>query len=172
MKQKLQLILFLTLTMNLFNSLGRAETMTQPQAKLNFVFLLCNDVDEIIKFYGDILGLEVEGSKEYGFASIKAGIEILFFEGDYPLEPHKEFAWQPGYQAASGHLTSFSFSFPLEQFTKAYQNAKEHKSPMLFPKPEWRKDSYWGITIQDPMGNTLELYSIPETKPDSLEWAD
>jgi hypothetical protein len=39
------------------------------------------------------------------------------------------------------------------------------------PVPEWRRDCYWGHSVKDPMGNTVEMCFLTE-KPDSLAWRD
>ena len=31
--------------------------------------------------------------------------------------------------------------------------------------PTWRQDSYWGWSIKDPMGQTVEVYSSPAQRP-------
>jgi len=41
---------------------------------------------------------------------------------------------------------------------------------MFNEEPEWRVDNYWGLTVKDPMGNTVEVYTIPKQKPESTTW--
>jgi hypothetical protein len=31
-------------------------------------------------------------------------------------------------------------------------------------------DGYWGFTAMDPMGNTVEIYTIPAEKPETTTW--
>jgi len=36
--------------------------------------------------------------------------------------------------------------------------------PVFQGKPEFRQDAYWGFSVKDPMGNTVELYYMPKKK--------
>ena len=125
------------------------------KAQVKYLFMMCNDVDAVIDFYGNILGLPANGGNEKGYAMINAGVDIAFLKGDYELPVHKEWAWQPGYNGGAANINSFSISTSVSDLREIYNRAKSKSSKMLFPKPDWRKDSYWAITLMDPMGNTI-----------------
>jgi hypothetical protein len=41
--------------------------------------------------------------------------------------------------------------------------------------PTWRQASYWGWTVRDPAGNTVEVYWHPKEKPgegETPQWVD
>jgi hypothetical protein len=42
----------------------------------------------------------------------------------------------------------------------------------LTPNPTWRQQSYWGFTVLDPMGNTVEVYCTVKDKPQNTEWKE
>ncbi|MBK7891455.1 MAG: VOC family protein [Bdellovibrionales bacterium] len=139
--------------------------------KLGFIFHLCNDVDAVRDFYLEVLGATIGSYEKDSWVDIDAGVKILFFKGDYEMPTVRDWAWQPGYSGGQGHLTSFSFSAENEEhFRKIFESAVQRKVPMQKEKPEWRRDSYWGLTLKDPMGHTLEIDFAPDTKPDSIEW--
>ena len=142
-----------------------------PKAHLKFLFLMANDLQQIEQFY-KTLSVTSEGEIENGYLCVNLGISIIYFKADYDIALIKEFAWQPGYEAASGNLTSWSLEYPEAGFKAAYSNLKKSKYNLLKPKPEWRRDSYWGLTVQDPMGNTMELYCLPAAKPNDTDWDD
>jgi hypothetical protein len=59
---------------------------------------------------------------------------------------------------------------PEEDFAETWHRLVEDGVKLFKAVPEWRQDSYWGISVLDPMGNTLEVYSIPKERPAKLEW--
>ena len=139
------------------------------KAELKFVFMMCNDVAAIVDFYGDTLGCATKSNLEQGWALVNAGVDIAFFKGDYPLPEHKEWAWQPGYNGGTANINSYSISTDEKNLRAIFERAKMKNVKMISEKPVWRKDSYWAITIMDPMGTTIEIYSeVP--KPLSTEW--
>ena len=133
---------------------------------------MCNDAKAIETFYRDVLGLEGLFRGEEGYVSLQAGTEVIFFQWDTPTMPVlAEWAWQPGYKGGAGSAASFSFSYDDEAaFREVVKRVEKAKITTFQPTPEWRRDSYWGHTVRDPMGNTLELYHVPAAKPDSLTW--
>ncbi len=38
--------------------------------------------------------------------------------------------------------------------------------------PTWRQASYWGFTVLDPAGNTVEIYCAVKEKPANNEWKE
>lgn len=137
---------------------------------LKCVFLICNDVAAQQKYYGETLKLKTEGSAEEGFVVVSAGVDLMFFKGDYPLPIQKEWAWQPGYEGGKADITSFSIGLSEPEFKAAYLGLQKAGAQLLKEKPEWRQDTYWGLTTKDPMGNTLEIYTTPSVKPQNPVW--
>ena len=144
----------------------------KPRGEIKYLFLMCNDVSSIIAFYGATLGLDIEGGVADGFADIKAGVDIIFFKGDFDLPKEKEWAWQPGYKGGGGNFTSWSIAFNEQDFRDVVRRVKAAGVETFNATPEWRRDAYWGLTVKDPMGHTVELYTSPLKKPDNLQWPE
>lgn len=139
-------------------------------AKLKFLFLMGNDLKKIQSFYNDGLGIATGGDPEQGWLDVDLGIHMIYFKSDFDIAQIKEWAWQPGYKGGSGNLTSWSIELEMDSFKKALLGLKKTGAPLLNEKPEWRRDSYWGLTVKDPMGNTIEVYTTPKTQPEETEW--
>lgn len=142
----------------------------QVSAKFQFLFLMANDLVEVDNFYRKVLEVPVAGDPSEGWVDVDLGTHVVYFKGDYELPVIKDWAWQPGYKGGSGNVTSWSIEFQENEFRKIYDRMKASKGEMMTDKPEWRRDSYWGLTVKDPMGNTIEIYSTPRQKPDVIEW--
>lgn len=151
-------------------TMAHSNSSTQVNAKFQFLFLMANDLVQIDQFYRKTLEVPVAGDPVNGWVDVNLGTHVIYFKGDYDLPVFKEWAWQPGYKGGSGNITSWSIEFPETEFRNLYERIKSSKVEMLNSQPEWRRDSYWGLTIKDPMGNTIELYTTPKQKPDEIEW--
>ena len=144
----------------------------QPKVELKFLFRMGNDVFKIRDFYCETLEIECQGQADKGFLDVKLGnISLLFFKSDYEIKTPDEFAWQPGYQGSNANLNSFSFAYNDEKdFRSVVKKLQKSSYPKLKENPEWRRDSYWGYTVRDPMNTTIEIYYVPKTRPSSLDW--
>lgn len=141
------------------------------EVQFKFMFLMGNNIGKLLHFYQDVLQVPTEGSEENGWADVKLGsTHMIYFKSDSDIPYIKEWAWQPGYKGGAGNLTSWSLGFPESEFRNLFERLKSNKIEMLFPKPEWRRDEYWGLSVKDPMGNTLELYTVPSSKPEDSDW--
>ena len=164
------LLVLFSFTSTLSWSHTSEETASKP--RLAYIYLLANDVKTMKEFYGDILGLKVSGYNQW-FLSLDAnGMEVLVFKGDYELPIQNKWAWQPGYEAGSGHITSYSIQISEQNYQQIVQNIIDQKVESLKPVPEWRRGSYWGITVKDPMGNTVEVWMTPRENPTTTTWIE
>lgn len=152
-------------------SLALAE-VPKSKAQLKFLFRMGNDMARLKDFYCNNLELVCTGAPEQGYLDVNLGaISLLFFQSDYEIKTPNEFAWQPGYKGSDANLNSFSLAYTDEgDFRSVIKKLQSSQYPKLKNKPEWRRDSYWGFTVRDPMNTTFELYFIPTQRPDSLEW--
>jgi mono/diheme cytochrome c family protein len=146
---------------------------------LRRVYLFCNDINEMRDFYGSVLHLnaiDAFESEDDSWITYCAGeIELWIFKAKDELPVRTEWAWQPG-ETVVGAVPGTSFSLQLQW--------SEFKSkPVILPflnvktqtpKPTWRQNSYWGWTVADPMGNTIEIFATPPQKPaeESPKWQD
>ena len=142
--------------------------------KLKYIYRYCNDINEMKDFYSGILGFQEKSfgdHKGFGWLEYEFGDTKLAFYKDEGKAPKiKDFAKQPAQDLGKKEITSFGIQYKEEEFRKLYEKLVEEKISLLTEKPQWLVDSYWGITIRDPMGFSLEIFSIPQEKPSDFEW--
>lgn len=144
------------------------------RVKVPFVYHVCNDVEAMRRFYVDLLGMEQSAfldTKEFGFLALECGgLQLMWFRADEPLPVADAFACQPGWAGGTLDVSSFSTLVPEEDFTAVYERLKDAGVKMFEPVPHWRQDSYWGLSVLDPMGQTVEVYTAPSERPDDTVW--
>lgn len=148
----------------------------KPKVNIRFIFNVCNDVENMRHFYTDLIGLQ-QGSfrndKDWGWLVYKSdGFEMMFFRADRKLQVHEEWAAQPGYEGGTLEVTSWGIHIPEAMFAEVVERVRSAGVKVFKNKPDWPQDCYWGFTVMDPMGNTVELYAEPQEKPTSTEWPD
>lgn len=148
---------------------GQPIARPAPRINIRFLYGFCNDVAATRRFYTELLGMK-EGTavdtKDFGFVTYRCeGLEYMFFRAEKPLPVEERWADQPG-EAVDGAqpLMSMSIAVPWADFRATVKRLREAKVKTAKPSPSWRQASYWGWTIKDPMGNTIEVYSTPDTK--------
>jgi catechol 2,3-dioxygenase-like lactoylglutathione lyase family enzyme len=147
----------------------------KPMGSIWFVFTVCNDIDEVRHFYTDLLGMQEDGymnDENFGYLSYECegGVYFMFFRADEKLPVLDEWASQPGWAGGTLEVNSWAIQIPYEDFAEVYEKLKGEGFPLFKPEPEWRQDSYWGLSVRDPMGNTVEVYTTPKEKPTSTTW--
>jgi catechol 2,3-dioxygenase-like lactoylglutathione lyase family enzyme len=158
------------------------ELAEQPGPKVNvrFLYVMCNDVGLMRDFYSDVLGmseLNFRDDENFGWAVYDTeGFQLMFFRWDNELPFDERWAWQPGEAPEnSAPLMSFSLEYPEDELREVVKRVREVDLPTATEKPTWRQNSYWGWTIKDPMGNTIELFSSVQQLPpegETPEWVD
>lgn len=151
-----------------------------PEFNVRFLYAFCNDVNAMRRFYTELLAMK-EGTfldtENWAWVTYKSeGFEIMFFRWDHPLPVEERWAWQPGEaKVESVPLISFSLHYAWPQFMEAVKRLQQGAVRAQTEKPTWRQGSYWGWTIADPMGHTIEVYSTPPKPPkegETPEWVD
>ncbi|MDD4664150.1 MAG: VOC family protein [Caldisericia bacterium] len=141
--------------------------MSEPKkANLKFLYLLANDLKALRHFYSDLLNMQENSyyeDEQFGWLSYHAdGIEMDWFRTEKPLPVIEEWAMQPGYPGGTKEVISWSIEIDEGVFPDLIEKIKLEKIPVFQEKPEFRQDSYWGFSVKDPMGNTVELYYVPK----------
>ncbi|MBX3475564.1 MAG: c-type cytochrome [Planctomycetes bacterium] len=157
---------------------GQPIARPAPRINIRFLYGFCNDIPATRRFYTELLGMK-EGaavdSKDFGFVTYRCeGLEYMFFRTEKPMPVEERWADQPG-EALDGAqpLMSMSIAVPWSDFKATVKRLRDAKVKAAKPSPSWRQASYWGWTIKDPMGNTIEVYSTPDTKPEGEPvWRD
>ena len=133
---------------------------------LRFLYMIANDLKSIRHFYTDIIGLQENSyfeDEKFGWLSYHMGeLEMDWFRADQPQPVTTEWSMQPGYPGGTKEMISWSIEIDEELFSVVIQKIKQEKYPIFQEEPEFRQDSYWGFSVMDPMGNTVELYYVPK----------
>jgi catechol 2,3-dioxygenase-like lactoylglutathione lyase family enzyme len=145
----------------------------EPKISIRYLFNHTADLEATRAFYTEMIGLkETAFEAEWGFLCYQCeGFELMFFraENGRPAEPGG-WASQPGYQGGSIEAISWAIGVPEELFRDVVNRLKAAEQKAFAPDPEWRQNSYWGYTVMDPNGITVEVFSAPAKPPASTEW--
>lgn len=174
---RIALILFLTasLVATAADESPTEEAMAEkPRVGIRFIYNCTNSLEDTRRFYTELLGMEESAYEpEWNYLCYKIGeLEFMYFGADGELTPTEEFASQPGWAGGTLEVTSWSVEIPEADFGKTVERLRAAGVRTFSDKPEWRIDSYWGYTVLDPNGVTVEVYTIPKEKPTSEEWTD
>jgi extradiol dioxygenase family protein len=136
-------------------------------ANIRFLHRLCNDLDAMRRFYGEGIGFNelcyrnTEGS---GFVVFESeGLQFMFHRRDAPIERAGGFAWQPGDETGTEPRPSIGVHIEEDEWQACVDRLKSMGAEAQTPDPTWRRNSYWGWTINDPLGETVELWYEPKT---------
>ncbi|HEX9744245.1 MAG TPA: VOC family protein [bacterium] len=133
---------------------------------IEFLFATCNDVDEMRHFYTDIVGMEelsYMNEEDWGWLVYQCeGLQFMIFRAEEEVPVIDEFTWQPGPGGGPRFGVSWSIEVPDYSFDRIVETLMGEGIESLAGGPEWLRESYWGITVLDPMGNTVEIYYTPE----------
>ncbi|UCE28252.1 MAG: hypothetical protein JSW52_05770 [Candidatus Coatesbacteria bacterium] len=148
------------------------DKIDTPKTNIRFVFNHCNDPAAMQVFYSDVVGLkEAAFDEEQGYLVYQCeGFQMMFFRAENELAPPGDWADQPGYEGGTLEGTSWAIEVPEYEFAETVERVLGSGARVLKNAPEWRMDSYWGFTAIDPMGNTIEIYTIPAEKPETTTW--
>lgn len=146
--------------------------MSEPKkASLRFLYLIANDLKQLRHFYSEIIGMKENSyyeDEQFGWLSYHMeGLEMDWFRSEQTIPVIKEWAMQPGYPGGSKEIISWSIELDESEFPKVIEQIKKEDIPQFQKEPEFRQDSYWGFSVMDPMGNTVELYYVPKKKTEA-----
>jgi catechol 2,3-dioxygenase-like lactoylglutathione lyase family enzyme len=149
------------------------------KVNLRFLYSMCNDVQAVKVFYTDMLGLfELGFMDQEGFGWVGydcEGMQLMFFKWDEKIPVREKWDWQPGDGAGDQPGMSFSIELPEDEAKPTLTRLRESGVESMSDKPTWRQASYWGWTVRDPAGNTVEVYWHPKEKPaegEEPQWVD
>jgi catechol 2,3-dioxygenase-like lactoylglutathione lyase family enzyme len=153
---------------------GEESMADKPLVRIGFIYNCTNSLEDTRRFYTELLGMEESAYKpEWNYLCYRFGdLEFMFFGAEGVLDVPAEFADQPGWEGGTLEVTSWSVEVPEADFGKTVERLRAAGVKVFNDKPEWRVDSYWGYTVLDPNGVTVEVYTIPKQRPSSEEWTD
>lgn len=146
-----------------------------PVLNIRFLYAFCGDIASVRSFYTEQLGL-LESSHmddaSFGYVSYNCeGMQLMFFrwdDGELPALPG--WAWQPGDGAGDVPVMSFAVHVPEPHYAEVVDRLVASGCDRMSDDPTWRQDSYWGLTVRDPAGHTVEVYTVPGETPSSTSW--
>ncbi|MCE9636847.1 MAG: VOC family protein [Planctomycetes bacterium] len=149
-------------------------TDATPRATIRFLFNVCNDVEAMRRFYVDDLGLKQDSfqdTPEFGWLSLQCeGFQAMWFRADNPQPIARMWAMQPGWQGGTAEVVSWGIWVPEAEFAAVFERLAKSGAPLFRAVPEWRQNGYWGLSVRDPMGATIEVYTTPKTRPETTIW--
>lgn len=154
-----------------------ADEKAPPRLNLRFLHVPCADVQAMRRFYEEGLGMQLASftdEERWGWAVFQSeGLQLMFHRWDEGGEvPVPEgFAWQPGDGEGTRPAMSYGIELPEADYAETVARLAAQGAPALTPTPTWRQDSYWGWTVRDPGGNTVEVYCAVAERPASTDWA-
>lgn len=146
-----------------------SDEAPKPTIHIRFLYRYCNDIPAMRAFYTDGLGmLEVSHRDEddEGWLVYQSeGLQLIVMRFDAPVPVLEQFAAQPGDGGGPSPRSSIGIEFSLEDFQAVYERVAATDAPRMSDAPTWRQNCYWGWTVNDPMGETVELYAHPAERP-------
>lgn len=140
---------------------------------IGFIYHYCRDIKETKHFYTDFLGLEEinynnEEKSPWKWVVYQSNkTQIMFFQVEnqnHILPPESVgFSNLPG-DGIGDHLES-SFSIvghDFDSFKETFIRIKNGHYEVQNNIPTWRQNSYWGLTVKDPSGRTIEICWQPD----------
>jgi catechol 2,3-dioxygenase-like lactoylglutathione lyase family enzyme len=144
----------------------------EAKANVRFVYTFCNDLAAMRRFYTDLLGLDEAGySEDHRYLCYQCeGFQLMFFRPHAEVPVKEGWADQPAYDGGSEYVASWSVEVPAEELAATVERLRAAGVESFAAEPDWRVNSYWGFTVKDPMGNTVEVYATPKERPASTTW--
>ncbi len=152
------------------------DTEPEPPVEVTFRFVYnhCNDLLAMRRFYTDLLGMtELGFNLEWNWLGYQCeGFQLMFFGAEKNLSVPTEFTDQPGYEGGDWEGISWSIEVPEARFAETVRRLQEADVPCFSDQAQLRLESYWGFSVLDPMGVTVEVFCYPKEKPESPEWTE
>ncbi|PIQ25615.1 hypothetical protein COW36_21475 [bacterium (Candidatus Blackallbacteria) CG17_big_fil_post_rev_8_21_14_2_50_48_46] len=132
---------------------------------LDISTVLCTSIDTIRYFYGYLLGLEEKISKDKTYVVFQLGqTEIMFCQSQNTTV-----------QGTAKHdyldiPSLWSIPVPEALYLGLLYRLKHTEVVKLERKPSWHLEGYWSVSLIDPAGNPVELYTVPQEVPQNKEW--
>ena len=147
-----------------------------PKINVRFIHNWTNDLGATRKLYTDLIGMQevsFKDEEQWGWVAYQCeGLQYMFMRLDVENKKAEitEFAFHPGHSGGTIATASFGIEIPEADFCELVEKLQQSEYKLETKIPEWRQDCYWGISVLDPAGNTVELYTTPKDRPEKTEW--
>ena len=133
-------------------------------AKVSYFYFVANDLKAMRHFYTTLIGLPESAyfeDEQIGYLCYQMeGFEMMWFRSVKKVPIQTDWAMQPGYPGGLTQEPSWSIEVDEKDFYQIVEKIKKTNIPVFQKDPEYRQNSYWGFSVRDPMGYTVELYFI------------
>jgi len=149
------------------------EAPPGPAPKINFIYNSCNDLTAMREFYSNLIGMNETSYREgeQGWLVYDCGgFQFMVFPAGYELPVLTDWGMQPGWEGGTLEVPSWSVEVPEPDFAATVQLLIDAGVPCFSDVPRWCQDSYWSFPVRDPMGNTVEVYTMPAVRPGATDW--
>ena len=123
--------------------------MLKNLRSLDYVVLLCEDMDEMQRFYRGVLGLPIHRNLE-GWVELEIGSVLL------TLRPRGRPYDGPAIRGSAG--VQLAFRVEPEEVNSCYAELVEQQVEILDPPRSWNY-GHRTLFFRDPEGNVLEIYA-------------
>lgn len=129
------------------------------RVNLRYVYATAPDIPAMRRFYVEGLGMVArsfrDGPDDAWLSLATDGFELVFRRGERP---------------AAG--ASWAVEVPPALYADTIARLHEAGAPATTTEPTWRPKGHWGFTVEDPAGNTIEVYTTPDPKPEGTpDWS-
>lgn len=135
-----------------------------PGASVRYLYLPCDDLPAMRRFYGELIGLDEIWFGDGMVAFDCGGLQFTVFECNTAERVVAGWARQPGWEGGEAAAVSWSAEMTAESFAAAVGRLGTVGVDARWPEPRWV--GYWSFPVRDPMGNTVELTHPSDTEPD------
>lgn len=134
------------------------------EASVRFLYLYCNDLAPMRRFYSDLLKLDEIYFDAGNAVAYKCDmLQFSITQVDQELPVIDGWAIQPGWSGGTQPIISWSIECDEDAFRSIVVRLKDEGVPSFYLRPQWA--GYWSYPVRDPMGNTVEL-TYPHGDPD------
>lgn len=131
---------------------------------LRFLYVFCNDLASMRRFYSDLIGLEEIYHDSVSLAYKCDELQFTIFQTEQRLHASNQWGMQPGWDGGTQPGISWSIQCS-ETFSAAVDRLREAGVSSYYPVPQWF--GYWSFPVKDPAGNTVEI-TCPEDIGDKV----
>ena len=143
----------------------------KPKVYHNTIFLYCNDVVPIRRFYTDLIKLEetfYRNDDEVGWLTYQSGtLQIVFTRVESHIPVIEDWGLQPSYKEGKLEIPSWVIQVAYEDFDATIERLKAADDVVrLEDSVREARPGHQSFWVRDPMGTTIEVYAVDEESED------
>ena len=136
----------------------------KPRVFHHTLFMYCNDVAPMRRFYIDLLGFEesyYRNDDEAGWFQFQSGtLQVTFTRSKDPAPILDEWTFQFSYREGTLEKTSWAIEVAYEDYDAVIERMIAAEDVVhLEDTPRTPRDGQYCFWVRDPMGTTIEIYA-------------